>query len=128
MGRIVRIILFAIAACAVLTGISLFVAFGATQPVVDAGGAFFSALQEERLDDAYAMFTSALAGEVSQSDFRGLFDGVEVGEWILNSRQIRNSIGQLEGTVVIDSETYQYVLGFINSDGKWLLDSYSFKR
>lgn len=128
MGRLLRFGLLAIGACALIMFFTVGIAIFFTQPIVDAGGVFFTALQDGRVDDAYAMFSADLAEEVSQSDFRGLFDGVEVSEYVVTNREISNNIGLLGGTVLIDGENYVYELRFISSDGKWLVDAYRFNR
>jgi len=127
MGRILRFGLLGFGACAIISLAIVALVFGLTQPVVDGGAAFFAALKDGRSDDAYAMFTDSLAQEVSQTDFRGLFDGVDVGDWTVNSRQIRNGIGSLEGSVFFDGQEYRYLLRFLNISGAWMIDAYRFE-
>lgn len=126
MKRFIMIAAGLVLATAVGCGIIFAVVFTATQGVVDAGDAFMVALQEQRIDDAYAMFAPELQAEISFADFDVTFGSSTYTSWSFNSREIENNLGQVSGTLLSDGVDYTMMLGFINNETGWQLIRYEF--
>lgn len=126
MGRIVRIVLGLVFVCILIAAVAFGLAFFLTQGVADGAENFMKAVQEDRFEDAYALFTVALQDEVSMADFEDTFEDFEIASWSFNSRNVENNLGQVSGTASISGSSYVVVISFVNADGEWLIDGYQF--
>lgn len=96
--------------------------FGVTQPVVDAGNNYMQALKDGRTNDAYAMLAPEVQDAISQDNFFGAY----LESWTISQRSIRNGVGKMAGSAIIDGENYSYELYFREIDGEWRITSYQF--
>lgn len=115
-----------IAAVAVLVGGILAV----TQPVVDAGDAFLTAIQNEDYAGAYALMDSSLQkelGGVENFQTNLVQVGIAPSSWSFGSRSIENNTGEVSGTVTMaDGSEYDVTLNFVKSGDDWLVVGYNF--
>lgn len=130
MKRNVLLIFAGIGLIAVLCAVLFAAIFGGTlfltQPVVDVSDAFLQALQENRLDDAYALLHPALQGEVSLSEFRDVFAESGLSEWSFSSRAIENGVGRVAGSAQFGAEHFSVQLELLHVDGEWRINAYDF--
>lgn len=113
--------------CIAVFGLIIGGAFFLTQGVADAGEVFMTSVQESRTNDAYALFASALQDEVDAETFAGMFaDLGDIESWSFTSRNVENNQGQLSGTAIIDGDTFNIELRFVNVDDNWLLIAFDF--
>jgi hypothetical protein len=128
MGRILRILgglVFACIICSVAVGgLALFL----TQGVANEAEKFMKAIQEERLEDAYALLSPTYQENMTQSSFEDYFSGMEVESWTFTSRNIENDTALVSGTAVIDGDRYMVRFLFLNIDGTWLINDYQFAK
>jgi hypothetical protein len=115
-----------VALCIAFLAFTIGGAFFLTQGVADAGNTFMTALQENQMDDTYALFAQGLQDEVDLETFAGTFSDLGIESWSFSSRSVENNQGQLSGTAVIGGETFNIVLGFVNVDDNWLIDRFNF--
>lgn len=97
-----------------------------TKPVADAGSAFMTAIRDNELESAYAMFTPELMEEVSFEDFQTTFAEFGLESWDLHSRSVENNTGLLSGTATIFGEAFSVQLNFVKQDGDWRVIAYNF--
>ena len=106
MGRVLKILgallLLCIAFVAITVGAVLFL----TQDTAKAGDDFMKAIQEHRLDDAYAMLYGEALDDISSDEFTDAFAERELTSWNFNSRNVNNDQGELTGTAVVDGDTF----------------------
>jgi hypothetical protein len=126
MKRVLGIIGGLVVLCGVLGAAIFGLVMFLTQGVATNGDAFMLAVQEDRFEDAYALFTVSLQDEVSLNDFEETFDPMTLESWNFSSRNIENNIGSVSGTAVIDGGTYVVTIGFVNAEDQWLINSYNF--
>jgi hypothetical protein len=103
--------------------------FTATQPVVDAGDSFMSALRDGNYNNAYNMCAPSVQQEVT--DAQGMedeFGAYQPANWTFTSRSIRNDLGRLEGTVNYKEGNSGTVrLEFVKSGDDWKVSGASLK-
>src|SRR5688572_8651306 len=128
MGRILRILgglVFACIICSVVVGgLALFL----TQGVANEADNFMKAIQEERLEDAYALLSPTYQEHITQNSFEDYFSGMEVESWSFTSRNIENDMGLVSGSAVMDGNDYMVTFLFVNIDGMWLINDYQFAK
>lgn len=112
--------------CVVVFAIIIGGAFFLTQGVADAGDTFMTALQENRLDDAYTLFAPNLKNEVDSEVFAGTFSNWNLESWNFSSRSVDNNQGQLSGTATINGDLLNVELNFEKIGDNWLLIGYDF--
>lgn len=85
--------------CVILFG-SLFAGvMGLTQPAVDAGDKFMSALRDGNYDRAFELSTPSLQQEVVDAEtLRDALESKQPTKWSFTSRNIQNDLATLEGT------------------------------
>jgi len=126
LGKIFLLIGLGLFACiAFVVALVVFV-FGVTQPVVDAGNAYFQAIQDGRMEDAYALFAPSLQDEVSYDDLVSTFGDASLESWSVNQRSIENGIGKMSGSVTVNEDSLSYDLYFREIDGAWRITGYQF--
>jgi hypothetical protein len=94
------IVLLLLIVCVVGVGLLVTFVFNQTQPVVNAGDAFMSALRDGNYDKAFDLCTTSVQQEVT--DAKGLedvFSSFQPASWNFTSRSIDNNVGKLDGTV-----------------------------
>ena len=132
MRRILMIVGGLVLLCVLFFAFTFGVAWVATSGVADAGNAFMTALQNNDMDAAYALFTPALKEEVSTEQLNemfasNVFEGDSLDSWSFNSRNIENNIGQVSGTATVGARTFIVALAFIkSSEGEWLINAFDF--
>lgn len=126
MKRFITITAGIVVAAAVGCGLLFAIVMTTTQGVASTGDAFMTALQEQNLDDAYALFAPDLQSEVSYADFETTFGGVALSEWSFNSREVENNLGRVSGSATIDDNAFNVRLEFINTDEGWQILGYDF--
>lgn len=129
------LILAVLLVCVCVVCIGAVVAFGgailvATQPVVDAGDAFMTALQNEDYEAAYALCSPALQSEIGAvENLQTLLEqgGVAPTSWSFSSRSIENNTGSVSGTATMeDGSTLDVALNFTKSGDDWLVEGFDF--
>ena len=127
MGRVLKILggllLLCIAFVAITVGAVLFL----TQDTAKAGDDFMKAIQEYRLDDAYAMLYGEALDDISSDEFADAFAERELTSWNFNSRNVNNDQGELTGTAVVDGDTFNVGLVLQKVDDAWLIIGYNFE-
>ncbi|MDQ7035245.1 MAG: hypothetical protein Q9P01_10545 [Anaerolineae bacterium] len=131
MRRIALIIGGLVAVCIVFFVVVLGVAWFATSGVATAADDFMTALQNDDMDAAYAMFTTALKDEVSPEQFNEMFaNNVFVDDaldsWSFNNRSVENSTGEVSGTATVGDREFSVTLNFVNNDS-WKLIGFNFE-
>ena len=132
LTRILMIVGGLVLLCVLFFAVTFGIAWVATSGVADAGNAFMTALQNNDMDAAYAMFTPALKEEVSPEQFSemfaaNVFEGDSLESWSFNSRNVNNNVGDVSGTATVGARTFIVALAFIKStEGEWLLNAFDF--
>ncbi len=100
------IVLLGIILCAVLVGGGVFAIFQATQPVVDAGDKFMTALRDGNYQQAYDMAGAQLQKDAQNAQgLETALSSFQPKTWTFTSRNINNNQGQLEGTTTYANDT-----------------------
>lgn len=126
VGKIILIVGISLFACIAFVVALVFFIFRVTQPVVDVGNAYFQAIQDGQMEDAYAMFAPSLQDEVAYDDFVATFGNETLESWSINQRSIENGTGSMTGSAIFDGQSYSYELYFHNIDGDWRIVGYQF--
>jgi hypothetical protein len=132
LRRILLIVGGLVLVCILFFAFTFGVAWVATSGVADAGNAFMTALQNNDMDAAYAMFTPALQEEVgteqlSEMFTANVFEGDALESWSFTSRNVNNNVGDVSGTATVGDRTFIVALEFIkSSEGVWLLNAFQF--
>ena len=99
-------ILAGVLAFAVLIAVLFTFVFALTQPVVDRGDAFMSALRGGDYEQAYSLSTPELQRELGSAENLATTIGAyRPTDWSWSGRSIRNGIGQVEGSATYQSGT-----------------------
>jgi hypothetical protein len=126
MGLVLKILggllLVCIAFFAVTFGAVMFL----TQDMANAGEAFMQAIQEKRVDDAYAMLGEEALEDIDSDDFVDYFSERDLTTWSFNSRNVNNDRGELLGTAEMDGETFTVELVIDKVGDAWLINGFNF--
>lgn len=118
--------------CAGIGVLAVVLGMGTTQPIVDVGDQFMTALKNEDYARAYALCAPSLQQELRNA--QGLANlirnaRVQPVQWSYSSRNINNDQGQLDGTVTFTGNregTLQLVLTQVN--GVWKIAGFRLKE
>jgi hypothetical protein len=114
---------------ALLTGGIIAGVFTATQPVVDAGDAYMSALRDGNYNTAFNLSSQALKQEVG--DAQGLQNALSAKQpqsWTFTSRNINNGQGSLSGTASYkDGSNGTVNIALVKEGNNWVVDGISLK-
>jgi hypothetical protein len=124
MRRILTIIGGLVVVCIVIFGVILGSAFFLTQDVAKAGDDFMLAIQENRLEDAFAMLGDEALEDVDLDAFSSTFGDSELTSWSFNNRSVDNNRGELSGTAQFGETTYNVSLVLEKTDNRWLIIGY----
>lgn len=124
LGIIAGLVLLCIVGVVALIGGVFFL----TQDMANAGDAFMQAIQENRLEDAYAMLGGEALDDVEDLDaFEAQLEGIELESWSFTSRNVNNDMGDVSGTAVIGGETFAAILYFRKVEDTWQIIGYNFE-
>lgn len=126
VGKILLIIAVSLFACIAFAVAIVALVFGLTQSVVDTGNAYFQAIQDGQMQEAYAMLTPALQDEISYDDFVATFGNDTLESWFIYQRSIENGIGKMAGSTMANGERLRYELYFRKIDDEWRITGYRF--
>lgn len=112
--------------CIALFGGGIAAIFALTQPVVDAGDAFFTDVQAENWQAAYDKTGPALQADLDTvEDFQAFFENNAPGvqSWTVVNRSITNDVGETDGVLTLEDGTeLNYTLTFSKSGDEWLVN------
>lgn len=122
------IIIGAIVLAAIICVVAIFLLVGGiftlTQPVVDAGDAYMTALRDANYNTAFDLSSSALQNEVNNAS--GLEDALSAKKpstWSFSSRSINGDTGHLSGTATYsDGKVGTVELSLVKQNGAWKVD------
>jgi hypothetical protein len=97
-----------------------------TQPVVNSGDAFMTALKTSNYAQAYALCTPELQRELgSVSGMETLVGTDQPTQWNWTSRSIRNGVGRLDGSLTYaDGKTGTVHIEFTQVGNDWKIVSF----
>ncbi len=131
LGIIGLLIVVACGVCGVigvLGGIKLFSGMlDSTREVGDSANAFMEALRNNKLDDAYAMFTPDLQEQESRSNFGESFTGNTLKDWSFNNFSIRDDLGYVAGRAADADGDHFVAFQLVYQNGGWAIDGYNLR-
>ena len=121
-----RIVLMIVAGIALFVAALFLVVARLTQPVVDVGDSFMTALNEGDFPRAYALATPELQRELGSAQQLGASAEPErPAEWSWSSRSIRNSTGRVSGAYTrLDGAPRRAELVMRKVDGEWRITAF----
>ncbi|MCX7839135.1 MAG: hypothetical protein N2559_06720 [Anaerolineae bacterium] len=125
-------LLFVCLACVGVLGVAFVLGLGATQPIINAGDSFMTALKNEDYTSAYNLCTPALQQELrNPQGLANLIRNANVRpiQWSYSSRNVSNDQGQLEGSVTFVGNregTVQLVLTQVG--GTWKIAGFRLRE
>ena len=114
--------------CALLGGGIIAGVMGLTQPVVDAGDNFMTALRDGNYQQAYDLCTPTVQQELGSPEALGELIGENrPTEWNFTSRNISNDLGTLTGTATFQGLGQRPIeMEFRQVDGAWRVSYFDF--
>jgi hypothetical protein len=126
LGLILKILGALLLVCIAFFALTFGAAMFLTQDMANAGEAFMQAIQEKRLDDAYAMLGEEAVEDIDSDDFVDYFSERDLTTWSFNSRNVNNDRGELLGTAEMDGETFTVELVIDKVGDAWLINGFNF--
>jgi hypothetical protein len=128
LGLILKILGALLLLCIVFFAATFGLVMFLTQDMAKAGDDFMQAIQENRLDDAYAMLANDALEDVDMETFSATFEESELTAWSFNSRNVNNDRGDLSGTAQFGENTYDVSLVLQKIDDTWKIIGYNFEN
>jgi hypothetical protein len=128
LGLILKILGALLLLCIVFVAATFGLVMFLTQDMAKAGDDFMQAIQENRLDDAYAMLANDALEDVDMETFSATFEESELTAWSFNSRNVNNDQGDLSGTAQFGENTYDVSLVLQKIDDTWKIIGYNFEN
>ncbi|MCA0458342.1 MAG: hypothetical protein LCI00_30540 [Chloroflexi bacterium] len=93
--------------------------------VGDRANVFMIALRDEKLDDAYTMFTPDLQELQSRGNFKEDFTGNSFSDWKFNNFSVQDDVGYVAGTAVDEEGSHFVAFQLEYRNGAWAISGYN---
>lgn len=93
--------------------------------VGDRANTFMLALRDEKLDDAYGLFTPELQELQSRSNFKEDFTGNSISDWTFNNFSVQNDVGYVAGTAEDEEGSHFVAFQLEYRSGTWGISGYN---
>ncbi len=124
--------LLALGACVLLVSMGVFAGLSATKPVADVGNAFMTALKDGDYARAYGLCSTDLQSELSSPEaLQALIEegNAQPAAWKINSRNVSDDQGQLEGTVTFTGDrSGSLSIILARADKTWKIAGFDFQE
>lgn len=126
IGLVLLVVFSLCAVVSVVGGVALFRSLlDRGREVGDRANTFMLAVRDEKLDDAYALFTPELQELQSRSNFKEDFTGNSISDWKFNNFSVQDDVGYVAGTAADDEGSHFVAFQLEYRSGAWGISGYN---